>query len=284
MLMRRLVVVTAVLATALGLSAPASANPTEPSRGSGFEDITARDEVPGSGGGGGDGGADAPTCNEVPSTISRTGTFVDDSYRYNYIDGNAFRISLSTSVVQMQVYRTCTYADGTATNRHVWVTISDPDPRVLIEGTVDDVTRQVFAPRPALSPVTRGVVNLGMWLAVQPQVPVTALASASDTTWAQTTATMRDTTFDFGNGDSITCAGAGDPIPPSAKESIEPSPICGYTYRDTNGGEPFQLTITSTWSVVSTTSTGLVEVQPDIVLSTTVDYPVVEVQTVGASG
>jgi hypothetical protein len=278
----KLLVVACAAACAAFPASTAVADP--PDGDSDFEIIRANDEVPGNETPGSGPSEPGPVCTSNPAAYSRTGTFVQGDYRINYIDGTAYRISLSTGQVWARMYRTCTYPDGHVDNQYLWVTISDPDPRVLIEGTVDDVTRQVFAPRPALSPVTRGVVNLGMWLAVEPQVPVTALASASDTTWAQTTATMRDTTFDFGNGDSITCAGAGDPIPPSAKESIEPSPICGYTYRDTNGGEPFQLTITSTWSVVSTTSTGLVEVQPDIVLSTTVDYPVVEIQTVGASG
>ena len=271
---------------AVAVLVPAGTGHAQAGRGSGFEDIEATDETPGttSGGGGGGDTTNAPTCTRVPTVVSRTGTSVDAAWRYTYIDGNAYRISLTSPVVQMQMYRTCTYPDGTVTNRHIWVTISDPDPVVFIDGTVDEVTERVFAPEPALSPVTRGVVNLGMWLAVEPQVPVTALASASPTTWAQTTATMRETTFDFGNGDSITCDGAGDPIPPSAKDSVEQSPVCGYTYRDANGGEPYRLTITSTWSVVSTTSTGVVVNQPDIVLSTTIDYPVVEIQTVGASG
>lgn len=275
------------LATLLFATMPAewaAAQGTDEVGDGGFDVVRAVDEVPGSDAGGGGGASDGPVCSTRPSSMSRTGTVVQGDYRINYIDGTAYRISLTTNQVWARMYRSCTYPDGRVVSGNIWVLVSDPDPVVFIDGTVDDVTRNVYAPRPALSPVTRGVVNLGMWLAVQPQVPVTAFASASPTTWAQTTATMRETTFDFGNGDSITCAGGGDPIPASAKDSIEQSPICGYTYRDTNGGEPYRLTITSTWSVVSTTSSGVVVNQPDIVLSTTIDYPVVEIQTVGASG
>jgi hypothetical protein len=279
--MKLLIVVICAVA---GIAIPAtSATAQAQEDDSDFEIIRARDDTP-------DPNASGvppetgPTCTSRPAAYSRTGTVVQGGFRINYIDGTAYRISLSTGRVWARMYRTCTHPDNRVVNQYVWVEISDPDPRVLIEGTVEEVTERVYAPSPALSPVSRGVVNLGMWLAVAPQVPVTALATASPTTWAETTATMRDTTFDFGNGDSITCDGAGDPIPPEAKESIDQSPVCGYTYRATNGGEPFRLTITSRWSVVSTTSGGVVVNQPDIVLSTAIDYPVVEIQTVGASG
>lgn len=278
--MRRLPVVCAVIA--VSLSAQPALAQAEPDRNK-WRDITATDDVADQGDDSSSNGP-GPSCTYVPVTVSRNGTVTDPVYRYTYIDAMAFRIVLASAVVQQHMYRTCTYADGRITNDHVWVTISEPDPAVLIPGTVEEVTERVFAPEPALSPVSRGIVNVGMWLAVEGGDPVSATASASDTTWAQTTATLRDTTFDFGNGDSITCAGAGDPIPEWAKDSAEPSPICGYTYRSTNGGEPYRLTITSTWSVVSTTSAGTVQQQPDIVLSTTIDYVVREVVTTGVSG
>jgi hypothetical protein len=199
------------------------------------------------------------------------------------IDANLFRTSLDTGMTEHQMHRWCVYADGRETSATVWVPITDPDPRVRIPETVDEVRERVFAPVPELSPVARGVVNLGMWLAVAEPVenPVTARASAGPGSWAETTATLMTTAFDFGNGDVVTCAGIGDPIPETAKDSVEPSPTCGYTIREAG---TWTITVTSTWEVVSTTSRGDVELQPDIVLSTTFDYEVVEIQTVGTSG
>jgi hypothetical protein len=178
--------------------------------------------------------------------------------------------------------RWCTQGT-TRTNEIWWVQITDPDPRISIPETVVEVRRRVPAPTPDLSPTARGVVNLGRWLAVREPAenPVTARASAAPGSWAETSATLESTTFDFGNGDVVVCDGVGDPIPNSAKESIEPSPTCGYTVREPG---TLNITITSTWTVVSTTSNGDVEFQPDIVLPTTFDYRVIEIQTVGQSG
>lgn len=255
-----------------------------------WEEIGAVDNGAAEETGGGEGARDEGVvtlrCDDTPARVSRTGSYILDGNRLNYIDGMAFRISLATGQVWQQMYRTCHYSNGTSGSRYVWVTVVDPPPEVLIPGTVDEVTERVYAPTPALSPTSRGVVNLGMWLAVAepPENPVVARASASPTSWAETSATLRTTTFDFGNGDEITCAGVGDPIPERAKDSVDPSPVCGYTYLDHNDGEPYSLTMTSTWSVVSTTSRGTTVVQPDIVLSTTIDYPVIEIQTIGTSG
>ena len=208
---------------------------------------------------------------------------IRDGYRYLYIDATVYRTSLTTGVVEQLMYRRCVYSDGRVTGGNVWVPITDPDPRIRIPETVDAVRERVYAPLPALSPTVRGVVNLGMWLAVEEPAenPVVARASASATTWAETRATLESTTFDFGNGDVVVCAGVGDPIPESAKESIEPSPTCGYTVRAPG---TLSITITSTWDVVSSTSEGYVEEQTDIVLSTVVTYDVIEIQTVGTSG
>jgi hypothetical protein len=225
-----------------------------------------------------------PVCTSSPARVAGPVRSTGDGFRFSVIDGMYFRIGVESGQVWVRIYQVCVYPNGFRVMRYIWVTEVDPDPRVLVPGTVDEVTERVFAPVPAMSPATQGVVNLGMWLAVRDQGVVSARASASSTTWAETSATLRETVFDFGNGDAITCAGAGDPIPESAINSVEQSPVCGYTFTGTNGGEPFVVTVTSRWSVVSTTSSGLTVAQPDLVLSTSFDYPVVEVQTVGVSG
>ena len=80
------------------------------------------------------------------------------------------------------------------------------------------------------------------------------------------------TTFDFGNGDLAVYDGAGVPIPGWAVDSVEEGP-CGYTFTSTSDGEPFTVTITATWSVVSTTSAGTVVTHPDLELVMTLDDP-----------
>lgn len=250
------------------------------------DEVGASDSVPPRDEGGGDGGTETGpplVCDEWDAIIvMRNGVEVRGGYRYIYIDANAFRTVLATGAVEQYMERWCTR--GTERSHQIgWVQITDPDPRISIPETVVEVRRRVLAPAPDLSPTTRGVVNLGMWLAVEEPVenPVTARASAAPGSWAETSATLESTTFDFGNGDVVVCDGVGDPIPESAKDSIEPSPTCGYVVREPG---TLTITVTSRWSVVSTTSRGDVEVQDDIVLPTTFEYRVIEIQTVGQSG
>jgi hypothetical protein len=264
--------------------AGADARAQEDQSGSNWVPIVAKDETSDQQPDEGEDESPQPVCTSSPVLVGGPVRSPGDGYRYSIIDGMYFRFDVTSGKVWVRYYQLCVLPDGDRRSNYIWVTEVDPDPRVLVPGTVDEVTERVFAPVPSMSPASQGVVNLGMWLAVQDQGVVSARASASSTTWAETSASLRETVFDFGNGDVITCAGAGDPIPASAINSVEQSPVCGYTFTDNHRGEPFAVTVTSRWSVVSTTSWGLTVVQPDLVLSTTFDYPVVEVQTVGQSG
>jgi hypothetical protein len=255
-----------------------------------FGDVAAVDETSGGETGGGDGGGDAGgvdwSCTYRPSSPSRTIPYSDGEYDHAFYDGMHWRHKPSTGETWLRMYESCTAPGQTARTRTFWELQGDPDPRVLIEPARKLVTEKVFAPQPLMSPSgNRGVVNLGMWLAVVDQGQVSAIARASDVTWARATATLRTTRFQFGNGDAVTCDGAGTPIPEWAKDSVEQGG-CGYTYRSLNdGGEPYTITITSTWTVVATTSRSAEEVPlDDIVLTTIVPYDIIEIQTVGVSG
>ncbi len=230
-------------------------------------------------------GEPPPVCTvPVPLRPANTTARGDGQFTYAYYDGLWWRYDPATGVTWLRVRDRCTYADGTVGDRTYWQRQTDPDPRVRIPGLVDEVTELVWAPRPLLNPPgNTGVVNLGMWLAVDAQPLVTATASASPTTWARVTATLQSTAFDMGNGDVVTCDGAGTPIPDSARDSVEESPDCGYTYDETPDG-PYTITMTSTWIVEATTSEGHYERRDDIVLSTSVTYDVIEIQTVGTRG
>lgn len=137
--------------------------------------------------------------------------------------------------------------------------------------------RTIPLPTPDMSPATRGIVQLGLWLAVDvPAVP--SAFAESGPNWARVTATLSETRFDFGNGDSVTCEGGGTPIVDTSV--VEQGP-CGYTYTETSDPDhPFQLAVTMTWTVWLDSSAGSRALIP-IIRTTTIDYPVVEVQTVG---
>ena len=158
----------------------------------------------------------------------------------------------------------------------------------LIPGITDQVSRQLQLPVPSISPTpaANGIVNLGMWLAVEPQALDPLTAQAGPAVWITVTPTLATTTFDLGNGDSITCDGTGVPIENVYPDLdvVEQSPTCGYTYRTSSPDDaPYRLTITTTWRLPYESSEGAGEIPP-LERSVTIDYDVDEVQTVGVRG
>jgi hypothetical protein len=144
----------------------------------------------------------------------------------------------------------------------------------------DETTKRLPAPIPDVSPARLGTVNVGMWLAVTPTNPTPARAEAGPI-WAETTPTLRSTTWTFGNGDTVDCAGIGTPI--NDPTTIEQGP-CGYTYRQPSPtGQPYELTVTTTWDVTYRSSTGSGTL-PAISRTSTLTYPVREIQTIGEAG
>lgn len=277
------VLIAALLGVTVGLTAGTESVDEPPELDNRYVTVGAEDSVPrdeSGGGGGGDEPVEEPwVCRRSPANVAGAINNRVGDFQYSTIDLMYWRFDRANGIVWLRTYESCTRGDEVR-NRTFWDRQTDPDPSVFLPGLVDEVTEKVFFPVPALSPTERGVVKLGMWLAVDEQAAVTARASASAMTWAETTARQMSTTFDFGNGDVVVCEGAGVPIPDWAIDSVEEGP-CGYTFTSTNDGEPFVVTITATWSVVSTTSAGTVVTHPDLELVTTVDYPVVEIQTVG---
>ena len=95
-----------------------------------------------------------------------------------------------------------------------WQVTSPPDPAILLPGATRTATEQIGVPHPAISPTGDVAINLGMWLAVEQAGPYVARAAFNDAIWAETTATLATTTFDFGDGTPpIVCDGIGTPIP-----------------------------------------------------------------------
>lgn len=156
------------------------------------------------------------------------------------------------------------------------------DPRItpgdLIPGLVDHASDLIELPDSLVNPPVevQGVVNLGMWLAVEEASydPITARAGA---VWITVTPTIGRTTFEFGNGDDVVCEGFGVPI--VDLETIDEGP-CGYTY--TEPGD-YTLTITSVWELPYTSSSGPGSIAP-LERTIEVPYEVIEIQTVGTKG
>ena len=158
------------------------------------------------------------------------------------------------------------------------------DPVDLIPSALARARSRLAAPTPAINPdaAAGGIVNLGMWLAVDDPGTTTARASLAGV-WAQVTAQPTNITVDLGNGDTVTCADLGTPIPDDALDSLDEGP-CGYTYRQSSpDDEPYQLTITTNHAITWSTSSGASGTLNPIARSATIDYDVDEIQTVGIS-
>jgi hypothetical protein len=151
----------------------------------------------------------------------------------------------------------------------------------VIDDAVDRARRAVPTPQLDISPAPAagGVVNLGMWLALQRQPPVTVRAEAGSL-WAEATVTLTSTRWDMGNGDVVSCPGPGVPI--ADPSTVEPGP-CGYTYRRSSPDDaPYVLTVTARWSVTYRSSAGTGSAGT-IDRPVTVPYDVDEIQTIGIS-
>lgn len=139
-----------------------------------------------------------------------------------------------------------------------------------------------MSPDPAIG----GVVNLGMWLAINDpgEVPVTATAGAVSAT---VTAKLVSVQWSMGNGDVVDCAGIGTAI--SDSNLVEQGP-CGYTYRwpssrkyTGNDTLAYDVSVTGHWEVTFTTSTGRSGTLAPIDRTTSFAYQVREIQTVGVA-
>ena len=180
--------------------------------------------------------------------------------------------------------------DGYSDGQWRWVTSVPPDPATLLDGpngTTRRVTEAVNPPVPGINPAGSGYVNLGMWLSVEEAGPYVARAQIPESgpaqVWAETRATIRDTTFVFGDGGQEQCDGFGTPIPASAVDDVAEGP-CGYTFSDFSGDTTIE--ITSRWDVTWALSDGRTGGGTDadmIVLTVTVPYEVLEIQTVGVA-
>lgn len=218
--------------------------------------------------------------SDVVAGVTGVVTIVTVTY---YVEGGTLRKwDSQTQVYQERQNKQCADEQDLTAPLTRWQTVTDPDPRMLLQRTIAEASQPISFPAPAINPPDSAAINLGMWLAVTPAGPITVRAELGRV-WAETTAAVRTSTFDMGNGDEVTCAGFGTPIPASRRSDVEPGP-CGYVYERLDDVGATALTVTSTWSVTWQLSDGSTGAQPDVVVSSQLPYRVYEIQTVGRSG
>jgi len=201
--------------------------------------------------------------------------FYDDGV-LNRWNGNAGRFEWR----QVADCTGATHPNGVSTGDVRYTPTEPPDPSILLTRTTVTVTEEIDVPPPRISPAESAAINLGLWLGVEPVAPVVARAELGPL-WAETTATLESTSFDLGDGTTITCAGNGTPIPGDRLDSLDEGP-CGHTYRDLGDLGVGEITIAATWAITWELSDGRTGREPaDIVLATTVPYEVYEIQSVG---
>jgi len=174
-------------------------------------------------------------------------------------------------------WKTCIGSDPA----FVWLTPT-VDMQALIDGAAARARAATPTPIPNINPAPAAgsFVNLGLWLAIDdPGVTTARVALGGE--WAQVRAVHSGFEVDFGNGDSVACELLGTPI--LDLEIVEEGP-CGYTYRlSSPEDEPYVVRITSTYDVTYTTSTGRSGSLGELNRSTSFDYDIDEIQTVGVS-
>ena len=179
--------------------------------------------------------------------------------------------------------RTC--ADGAMD--YVWAADA-VDVDALITSAYESVSAQI--PTPSLNmnpePDVGGIVNIGLWLAVDDPGRVSITASVGPV-WATVTATYRGTTWQFGNGDSTYCDGVGTPIVDWNTEEQGP---CGYTYRWPSAPKftgtddlAYHASATGHWVIAYSTSTGRAGTLAPVDRELPFTYQVREIQTVRVS-
>jgi len=166
---------------------------------------------------------------------------------------------------------------GRATPDFVWVS-DGVDIQDLIDAAYAEAIKQI--PDPALDmnpePSAGGVVNIGLWLAVDDPGQVSATAELGPQ-WATVVARFERTVWDMGNGDMVECEGLGVPI---SDLDIEEQGPCGYTY-DWPGSH--LNSVIGHWAITYRSSAGSGVLEP-IETSTAYGYGVREIQTVYAAG
>jgi hypothetical protein len=144
---------------------------------------------------------------------------------------------------------------ATTTTTEVWLTT--PPPAALMKPTPAVLAAQAqqllklpepviaSSPRPGLPQLVS--VPTWAWLDRALLAPVSATASVPGES-VTAVASATSVTWDFGDGTTVTCVGAGTPFPAEGDPSAA-SPDCGHTYTHSSGSGTFKITATIHWNV-----------------------------------
>ncbi len=221
-----------------------------------------------------------PSCTHRPATYGEYPNVVPDGSGA-IPDPNEQTNRDNNGRVERGWVRVC--PGGGAGDPFYWAP-ADVDPVDLLPDALNRVSAQLAVPTPAINPdaAAGGIVNLGMWLAIDDPGTTTVRAALAGV-WAEVSANVSGIEIDLGNGDTVACEGLGTPIPDAALDSVDQGP-CGYTYRRSSpDDDPYQLAITAVFDIAWTTSNGANGTLADIRRTITVDYDVDEIQTIGVS-
>ena len=164
-------------------------------------------------------------------------------------------------------------------------------PTVNVADVRDDAFRrlekQLPLPTTDMSPDSSvgAYVNFGLWLAVEDPGTVSATAAVGPV-WVTMTAAYDDTTWDMGNGDSVDCVGLGTPIVDPNTDEQGP---CGYTFEHPSAPKytgdrlAYHASATGTWTISWIDYTGATGSLDSLQRTTSFDYQVREIQTVGVA-
>jgi hypothetical protein len=205
--------------------------------------------------------------------------FYDDPAFTGTYDGSS--LPLKRTWPDGTVEHAYTQACPNAGVRVIWVD-SGVTPRELAERAFARVELDPPVVTMSPAPEVGGVVNLGMWLAIEPQ-PNLSDFEREGAVWIELIGEYQGMEWDFGteDEDTVECGGFGVEYEEGSDDPGEGP--CGYTYEfDEQGDEPYTVSVTTNWSFrfVSDTESGPLG---DLSATTTFDYQVYEIQTVGTS-
>lgn len=114
---------------------------------------------------------------------------------------------------------------------------------------------QVTVPQPVLAispaPEFGTYVNLGLWLAIE-EVPELRSSASEGSVSIELIGECDGMVWDFGNGDTSPCDDFGEQHE-EGSQTLDEGP-CGYTYTEQPTGEPYTVTVTTTYSFRFTSS------------------------------
>jgi len=154
------------------------------------------------------------------------------------------------------------------------------DRQALIDAAYAEARARVPMPSVNMNPPPEvgGVVNLGLWLAVDDPGQVNALASVGSV-WASVTARFVGMSWNMGTGPVVNCDGLGTPYPQGSNQVGEGP--CGFTYTDRPPPDGYSVSAVGHWVVQLVTSDGVNQMLDPIDMTFEFAYDVDEVVTTG---